>query len=189
MEPQQSYVTGLHHIAIRAVDFDQTLNFFTKGLGYTPYHEWALQQFNLRRAAMLKSPDGQNYLEIFDNEANIAAQGRQRLDYEPLYRLHCYIFVFLLLTWKKHMKRHFMREQQYVSLHPDSSWVILRYTCIMLWYTARMVRSLNLSSLEVLSDKLIILTFSFWMIGIITNRITSACLLSAIKPMPETTFS
>ncbi|REA59661.1 VOC family protein [Dyadobacter luteus] len=83
MEPQQSYVTGLHHIAIRAVDFDQTLNFYTKGLGYTPYHEWALQQFNLRRAAMLKSPDGQTYLEIFDNKADIAAQGRQRLDHEP----------------------------------------------------------------------------------------------------------
>lgn len=83
MEPQQSYVTGHHHIAIRATDFDQTLNFYIKGLGYSLSHEWDLPQFNLRRAAMLKSPDGQSFLEVFDSEADIAAQGRKKLDHEP----------------------------------------------------------------------------------------------------------
>lgn len=77
MKQKQPNISGLHHIAIRAIDFDQTLKFYTEALGYTVSHSWSLPQFNLKRAAMLRSADGHSFIELFDNEADIAAQGRK----------------------------------------------------------------------------------------------------------------
>lgn len=72
-------LTGLHHIAIRAENFEQTVRFYTEVMGYTIGHTWSLPEFKLKQAAMLKSPDGLSYLEIYDNQADIPAQGRKKL--------------------------------------------------------------------------------------------------------------
>ncbi|RAJ35634.1 VOC family protein [Pedobacter cryoconitis] len=75
-------ITGLHHIAIRAENFEQTVRFYTEVIGYSVGHTWSLPAFKLKQAAMLKSPDGLSYLEIYDNQADIPAQGRQKLAHE-----------------------------------------------------------------------------------------------------------
>jgi len=52
---------GVHHIAVRARDFDQSFAFYTDGLGFTPAHRWGEGE---TRAALLDIGDG-NYLELF----------------------------------------------------------------------------------------------------------------------------
>ncbi|SDM37952.1 VOC family protein [Pedobacter antarcticus] len=69
-------IIGLHHIAIRAIDFENTLSFYTS-LGFTTSHSWSLPEFNLKRAAMLRSPDGHGFIELYDANADIPAQGRK----------------------------------------------------------------------------------------------------------------
>jgi len=83
MTATKNNISGLHHIAIRAIDFEQTVNFYTLGLGFTIDHQWSLPEFNLKQAAMLRSPENNTFLEIFDAQADIAAQGRTRLKGEP----------------------------------------------------------------------------------------------------------
>ncbi|SHF82241.1 VOC family protein [Dysgonomonas macrotermitis] len=77
-------VKGLHHIAIKANDVDQTISFYTNVLNFTVRHEWSIPSFNLKRGVMMKSFDEQSYIEIFDKEANIAAQGRLRMNNEEI---------------------------------------------------------------------------------------------------------
>lgn len=77
MKQKKANISGLHHIAIRAVDFDKTLKFYIDALGYIVSHTWSLPEFKLKRAAMLKSADGNSFIEVFDNDADIAAQGRK----------------------------------------------------------------------------------------------------------------
>lgn len=83
MKEQKNKVSGIHHIAIRAKDFEATVAFYTT-LGFALSHSWSLPEFNLKQAAMLKSADGNGYIEIYDDEADIPAQGRKRLPGEPL---------------------------------------------------------------------------------------------------------
>lgn len=71
-----SKIKGLHHLAIRAKDFDQTLKFYTGALDFSVSHTWSLPEFNIRQAAMLKSSDGNTFIEIFDAEANAPREGR-----------------------------------------------------------------------------------------------------------------
>lgn len=52
---------GIHHIAIRARDFDKSYAFYTDGLGFTPAHRWGDDE---KRAVLLDIGDG-NYLELF----------------------------------------------------------------------------------------------------------------------------
>jgi glyoxylase I family protein len=52
---------GYHHVAIRAADFDRTLQFYTEGFGFRPAMRWGEGD---RRAALLDTGDG-NYLEVF----------------------------------------------------------------------------------------------------------------------------
>ncbi len=52
---------GLHHVAIRARDFDAAVRFYTDGLGFTEKIAWGEGK---DRAVMLDTGDG-NYLEIF----------------------------------------------------------------------------------------------------------------------------
>lgn len=77
MPVKQNNISGIHHIAIRAIDFDKTIAFYTTGLGFALTHRWSLPAFNLKSAAMLRSADGHSNLEIFDNNADIPAQGRK----------------------------------------------------------------------------------------------------------------
>lgn len=70
-------ILGLHHVAIRAKDFDETIRFYTQGLGFTISHGWALPAFNIKQACMLKSADGRSYIEVFNYTANAPTEGER----------------------------------------------------------------------------------------------------------------
>jgi len=70
-------ILGLHHVAIRAKDFDRTVKFYTEGLGFSVSHCWTLPEFNIKQACMLKSADGNSYIEVFDHDANAPTQGEK----------------------------------------------------------------------------------------------------------------
>jgi glyoxylase I family protein len=53
---------GFHHVALRVTDFDTSYAFYTRGLGFTPAHEWGSDG---NRAVMLDTGDG-SFLEIFE---------------------------------------------------------------------------------------------------------------------------
>lgn len=55
-------ITGFHHVAIRARDYDRTVAFYTETMGFTLKIEWHQAP---SRAAMLDAGDG-NYLEVFE---------------------------------------------------------------------------------------------------------------------------
>lgn len=57
---------GFHHVAIRAYDFDASIQFYTEALGFTKKIAWGEGE---KRAIMLDAGDG-NYLEIFANGKN-----------------------------------------------------------------------------------------------------------------------
>ncbi|BBB93495.1 VOC family protein [Methylomusa anaerophila] len=76
---ENNKVYGIHHIAIRAKDFEKTVRFYIEVLDFNIRHIWSLPEFNLKQAAMLKSRDGSSFIEIFDNDADIAAEGRRPL--------------------------------------------------------------------------------------------------------------
>lgn len=59
-------VLGLHHVAIRANNFDETIRFYTTLLGFRVQKTWTLPAFNLRQAAMLQSADGHTAIEVYD---------------------------------------------------------------------------------------------------------------------------
>jgi catechol 2,3-dioxygenase-like lactoylglutathione lyase family enzyme len=68
---------GLAHIAIQALDYKKTITFYQEVLGFKIGHFWSFPQFQIIEASMLVSPDGRTCLEIFDNDAVIAAQGKK----------------------------------------------------------------------------------------------------------------
>ncbi|GAC1327243.1 MAG: hypothetical protein NVSMB17_01000 [Candidatus Dormibacteria bacterium] len=55
-------MTGIHHVAIDAADFDATKRFYTAGLGFHVSYEWVTSR---GRAAMLGGDDG-THIEVFD---------------------------------------------------------------------------------------------------------------------------
>lgn len=69
-------VSGLHHVAIRAVDFDATIAFYTAGLGFRVHHRFAVPG-RIDRAAFLDAGDGR-YVEVFDDGSTVQAEGRRR---------------------------------------------------------------------------------------------------------------
>lgn len=52
---------GFHHVAMRVMDFDKSLAFYTTGLGFVPRITWGEGD---KRAAMLDTGDG-GCLEVF----------------------------------------------------------------------------------------------------------------------------
>ncbi|OCT16904.1 glyoxalase [Paenibacillus pectinilyticus] len=52
---------GIHHIALRANDFEATVKFYTEGLGFKEGLSWGEGD---KRIVLLDSGDG-NYLEVF----------------------------------------------------------------------------------------------------------------------------
>ncbi|HEY0073016.1 MAG TPA: VOC family protein [Abditibacteriaceae bacterium] len=56
---------GFHHVAIRTAKWDESIRFYTQGLGFNQKITWDEAP---RRAVMLDTGDG-NYLEIFEREA------------------------------------------------------------------------------------------------------------------------
>ncbi|MBC8984387.1 VOC family protein [Pedobacter sp. N36a] len=72
---ERSKIKGLHHLAIRAQDFEKTLQFYTDALDFSVVHTWTLPEFNIKQAAMIKSWDGQTFIEIFDGAAEVPMEG------------------------------------------------------------------------------------------------------------------
>lgn len=69
-------VQGFHHIAIRAVDFDQTIRFYTQGLGFSVRFGFSVPG-RIDRAAFIDVGDGR-YIEVFGQGSTVQAEGRRR---------------------------------------------------------------------------------------------------------------
>ena len=67
---------GFHHVAIRAVDFDATIRFYTEGLGFRVHHAWSVPG-RIDRAAFLDAGDGR-FVEVFGPGSIVQAEGRRR---------------------------------------------------------------------------------------------------------------
>ncbi|OXM84818.1 VOC family protein [Paenibacillus rigui] len=52
---------GFHHVALRAYNFEATVQFYKEGLGFTEANHWGEGD---KRVVLLDSGDG-NYLEVF----------------------------------------------------------------------------------------------------------------------------
>jgi glyoxylase I family protein len=68
--------TGFHHVAIRAVDFDATIRFYTEGLGCSVRHRFSVPG-RIDRAAFLDTGDGR-YIEVFGQGSMVQSEGRRR---------------------------------------------------------------------------------------------------------------
>lgn len=58
-----SDILGLHHYAIRAVDWDATVKFYIEGLGFEMVYPWTFEPL-IKQSAFLRAPGG-GYVEIF----------------------------------------------------------------------------------------------------------------------------
>ena len=71
---------GLHHVAIRAVDFDETIRFYTEGLGFRVHFPFSIPG-RIDRAAFLDAGDG-HFVEVFGPGSTVQAEGRKREPHE-----------------------------------------------------------------------------------------------------------
>ena len=67
---------GFHHVAIRAVDFDETIRFYTEGVGFRVHFPFAVPG-RIDRAAFLDAGDGR-FVEVFGPGSMVQAEGRRR---------------------------------------------------------------------------------------------------------------
>jgi glyoxylase I family protein len=58
-----SDILGLHHYALRAVDWDATVKFYIEGLGFEMVYPWTFPP-RIDRSAFLRAPGG-GFVEIF----------------------------------------------------------------------------------------------------------------------------
>jgi glyoxylase I family protein len=71
---------GFHHVAIRAVDFDETIRFYTEGLGFRVHYRFSVPE-RIDRAAFLDAGDGR-FIEVFGQGSTVQAEGRRRFPNE-----------------------------------------------------------------------------------------------------------
>jgi len=71
---------GFHHVAIRAVDFDETIRFYTEGLGFSMHLPWSVPG-RIDRAAFLDAGDGR-FVEVFGSGSTVQSEGRRRFPNE-----------------------------------------------------------------------------------------------------------
>lgn len=74
--PSTNIGNGFHHVAIRAVDFDATVKFYTEGLGFTLRFPFSVPG-RIDRAAFLDAGDGR-FVEVFGQGSNVQSEGRRR---------------------------------------------------------------------------------------------------------------
>jgi glyoxylase I family protein len=75
-------ISGFHHVAVRAVDFDATVRFYTDALGCTVRQGFSIPG-RVNRAVFLDAGDGR-YIEVFDDASTVQSEGRRRrADEEP----------------------------------------------------------------------------------------------------------
>jgi glyoxylase I family protein len=67
---------GFHHVAIRAADFDETIRFYTEGLGFRLHFPFSVPG-RIDRAAFLDAGDGR-FVEVFGPGSTVQAEGRRR---------------------------------------------------------------------------------------------------------------
>ncbi len=67
---------GFHHVAIRAIDFDETIKFYTDGLGFTIHYGFSVPD-RIDRAAFLDAGDGR-FVEVFGPASIVQSEGRRR---------------------------------------------------------------------------------------------------------------
>jgi glyoxylase I family protein len=67
---------GFHHVAIRAVDFDESIRFYTEGLGFRVHFPFSIPG-RIDRAAFLDAGDGR-FVELFGDGSTVQAEGRRR---------------------------------------------------------------------------------------------------------------
>jgi glyoxylase I family protein len=67
---------GFHHVAIRAVDFDESIRFYTEGLGFRVHFPFSIPG-RIDRAAFLDTGDGR-FVELFGPGSTVQAEGRRR---------------------------------------------------------------------------------------------------------------
>jgi glyoxylase I family protein len=67
---------GFHHVAIRAVDFDESIRFYTEGLGFRVHFPFSIAG-RIDRAAFLDTGDGR-FVELFGSGSTVQAEGRRR---------------------------------------------------------------------------------------------------------------
>jgi catechol 2,3-dioxygenase-like lactoylglutathione lyase family enzyme len=67
---------GFPHVAIRAIDFDETIRFYTEGLGFTVHYRFSVPD-RIDRAAFLDAGDGR-FIEVFGPASIVQSEGRRR---------------------------------------------------------------------------------------------------------------
>jgi len=67
---------GFHHVAIRAIDFDESIRFYTEGLGFRVHFPFSVPG-RIDRAAFLDAGDGR-FVELFGQNSAVQAEGRRR---------------------------------------------------------------------------------------------------------------
>jgi glyoxylase I family protein len=67
---------GFHHVAIRALDFDETIRFYTEGLGFRVHFPFSVPG-RIDRAAFLDAGDGR-FVEVFGSGSMVQSEGRRR---------------------------------------------------------------------------------------------------------------
>lgn len=93
-------IKGLHHFAIKAQDFNKTVQFYNT-LNFEVVHDWSLPKFKLEKCVMMKNTGFDCYIEICDRNADFPTQGRKRTageDYVESALLH---ICFTVLDAKK----------------------------------------------------------------------------------------
>jgi glyoxylase I family protein len=76
MNDQPGAATGFHHVAIRAVDFDAAIRFYTEGLGCSVRYSFSVPG-RIDRAAFLDMGDGR-FIEVFGSGSTVQSEGRRR---------------------------------------------------------------------------------------------------------------
>jgi len=66
-----SRTSGFHHVAIRSRNFDRSLNFYSRGLGFVQVRDWK----NSDTRAVLLDMGGGAYIEIFERKVMPPATG------------------------------------------------------------------------------------------------------------------
>lgn len=77
----QDNIIGFHHYSIKAIDFDETVQFY-EVLGFKVLHSWSLPDFNLEKCVMMYNSKINSYIEICDKNADMPSQGRKRKEDE-----------------------------------------------------------------------------------------------------------
>lgn len=60
-------ITGLHHYALKVIDFEKTLKFYA-ALGFEVLHSWSLPSFQLEKGMMIYHKQINCYIELFDKD-------------------------------------------------------------------------------------------------------------------------